>query len=284
MSMCMCGSDGTFDSMGAGMIVGFDGTPIVTGGGRPDEIVTAEVRPDLVREARRVWGVENDIYQFGHRGYVAVRGGAQDGPYTYMQDLMAGQYRLPWEAEVQQRDGTSCGFAAPLRDYAGPATGGLPRPRAVKRLSPSGRPALRSLVRLGGVLLNRGVRAQHCGPAGAPAGTSEKSSMTEPKSPKPMPSAAVINAYLEESAARTRMRLPLAKGNAAVPPRANTAADAGAAAPDASAAGKTKTRELPLQGSKKLAPRAPAATPPAAAGEPAASGAAWRPFSTDDES
>jgi formamidase len=130
-SVCMCGSDGTFDSMGEGMIVGFDGTPIVTGGGRPDEIVTAEVRPDLVREARRVWGVENNIYQFGHRGYVAVRGGAQDCPYTYMQDLVAGKYRLPWEAEVQQRDGTSCGFAAPVRDYAGPAAGGLLRPRAV---------------------------------------------------------------------------------------------------------------------------------------------------------
>jgi len=108
--------------------------------------------------------------------------------------------------------------------------------------------------------------------------------MTEPKSPKPMPSAAVINAYLEESAARTRMRLPLAKGNAAVAPRANTAADASAPAPDASASGKGKARELPLQGSQKLAPRAPLATAPAGAGEPAASDAAWRPFSTDDES
>jgi formamidase len=130
-SVCMCGSDGTFDSMGEGMIVGFDGTPIVTGGARPDEIVTAEVRPDLVREARRVWGVENNIYQLGHRGYVAVRGGAQDCPYTYMQDLVAGQYRLPWEAEVQHRDGTSCGFAPPEREYAGASAAGLPRLRAV---------------------------------------------------------------------------------------------------------------------------------------------------------
>ena len=45
-----------------------------TGGGRPDEIITAEVRPDLVREARRNWGVENNIYQLAHRGYVAVEG------------------------------------------------------------------------------------------------------------------------------------------------------------------------------------------------------------------
>ena len=58
-SVCLCGSDGSFDSMGEGMIINFDGTPLATGGGRPDEIVTAEVRPDLVREARTGWGVEN---------------------------------------------------------------------------------------------------------------------------------------------------------------------------------------------------------------------------------
>jgi formamidase len=118
-SVCMCGSDGTFDSMGEAMIVGFDGVPLATGGGRPDEIVAAEVRPDLVREARRSWGVENNIYQFGHRGYVAVKGGARDCPYTYMTDLAQGRYRLPWEAEVEHTDGTSCGFEPPTREYAG---------------------------------------------------------------------------------------------------------------------------------------------------------------------
>ena len=51
-SVCMCGSDGTFDSMGEGMFVDFDGTPMVEGSHRPDEIITCEVRPDLVREAR----------------------------------------------------------------------------------------------------------------------------------------------------------------------------------------------------------------------------------------
>jgi formamidase len=118
-SVCMCGSDGTFDSMGEASICGFDGVPLATGGGRPDEIVAAEVRPDLVREARRVWGVENNIYQFGHRGYVAVKGGARDCPYTYMSDLVAGEYRLPWEAEVTHTDGSSCGFPAPEREYVG---------------------------------------------------------------------------------------------------------------------------------------------------------------------
>ena len=116
-SVCMCGSDGTFDSMGEGMIVGFDGVPMVTGGGRPDEIITAEIRPDLVREARRQWGVENNIYQLGHRGYVAVKGGAGDCPYTYMKDLVAGRYVLPWEDEVVHKDGASCNFPPPERSY-----------------------------------------------------------------------------------------------------------------------------------------------------------------------
>jgi len=117
-SVCMCGSDGTFDSMGEGMVCNFDGEIIAHGtSGRADEIITAEVRPDLVREARAGWGVENNIYQFGHRGYVAVAGGAQDCPYTYMTDLAAGQYRLPWEDQVRITDGTSCGFPAPTRTW-----------------------------------------------------------------------------------------------------------------------------------------------------------------------
>ena len=116
-SVCMCGSDGTFDSMGEAMFVNFDGTPIAMGSHRADEIITAELRPDLVREARKVWGVENNIYQLGHRGYVAVSGGAQDCPYTYMKDLVAGRYRLPWESEVVHTDGTSCGFPPPTRSF-----------------------------------------------------------------------------------------------------------------------------------------------------------------------
>ena len=128
-SVCMCGSDGSFDSMGEGMIVDFDGTSMVEGGGRPDEIITAEVRPDLLREARRVWGVENNIYQLGHRGFVAVKGGARDCPYTFMQDMVAGRYSLPWEKEVQVTDGTSCGFAAPTREYS-PQPAPIPKKHA----------------------------------------------------------------------------------------------------------------------------------------------------------
>jgi len=117
-NVCMCGSDGTFDSMGEAMFVNFDGTVITHAtSGRADEIVTAEVRPDLVREARANWGVENNIFQLGHRGFSAVAGGAGDCPYSYMQDLVAGKYRLPWEASVKVTDGTSCGLPAPGRRY-----------------------------------------------------------------------------------------------------------------------------------------------------------------------
>ncbi|MDR5878021.1 formamidase [Caballeronia sp. LZ032] len=118
-SVCLCGSDGTFDSMGEGMFCDFDGTVMVEGGNRPDEIITCELRPDLVREARTQWGVENNIYQLGHRGYVAVKGGARDCPYTFMQDMVRGEYRLPWEEEVVVKDGTSCGFPVPERHHGG---------------------------------------------------------------------------------------------------------------------------------------------------------------------
>lgn len=116
-SVCMSGSDGSFDSMGEGSIVGFDGIPLVMGGGRPDEIITGEVRPALAREARQLWGVENNIYQLGHRGYVAVQGGANDCPYTYMKDLVNGGYHLPWEDQIAVKDGASCGFPIPARSY-----------------------------------------------------------------------------------------------------------------------------------------------------------------------
>src|ERR1700734_1760755 len=117
-NVCMCGSDGSFDSMGEGMIVNFDGSILAEGTtGRVDEIITAEVRPDLVREARINWGVENNIYQLWHRGFTAVAGGAGDCPYSFMQDMVAGTFGLPWEDQGQANDGTSCGFAAPTRMF-----------------------------------------------------------------------------------------------------------------------------------------------------------------------
>lgn len=120
-SVCMAGTDGMFNSMGEAMIVGFDGMPLVTGNGVPDEIITAEVRPKFADEARRLWSVENNIYQLWHRGYVAVKGGAMDCPYTFMHDMVNGTYRLPWDEQIAIKDGSSCGFAPPVRVYQPPA-------------------------------------------------------------------------------------------------------------------------------------------------------------------
>ena len=46
----MSGLGGLNKSMGEGMFVNFDGTPLVEGSSRPDEIITCELRPDLLRE------------------------------------------------------------------------------------------------------------------------------------------------------------------------------------------------------------------------------------------
>ncbi|MEQ8344217.1 MAG: formamidase [Sneathiellaceae bacterium] len=117
-SVCLAGSDGSADSMGEAMVVNFDGQIVAHAtSGQPGEITSAEVRPDLVREARRNWGMENNIYQLGHRGFSAVAGGAQDCPYTYMHDLAAGRYRLPWEDEVKVTDGTGFGIPKPTRRF-----------------------------------------------------------------------------------------------------------------------------------------------------------------------
>ncbi len=116
-SVCLSGSDGSFDSMGEGMFCQFDGTVLAEGGGRVDEIITARVdfHKDLVREARTGWGVENNIYQLYHRGYVAVKGGAQDCPYTYMRDMAAGTYHLPWKVDVTDGSGFALLHNRPYR-------------------------------------------------------------------------------------------------------------------------------------------------------------------------
>ncbi len=113
-SVCLAGADATgIASQGEAMVCDIDGTVLEQGDGVADRIVTAEVVPSRADDARRRWGVENNIYQLGHRGYVAVEGGARDCPYTFMQDLVAGRYRLPWEDEVEVTDGTGVGFAKP---------------------------------------------------------------------------------------------------------------------------------------------------------------------------
>lgn len=116
-SVAMCGSDGTNDSIGEGMILGFDGVPLVEGSNRPDEIITGEVRPDLAYEARTNWALENNIYQLGHRGFVAVQNGINDAPYTYMRDLQNGTYCLPLKDHIVYKDGQAYGFKQPRAKY-----------------------------------------------------------------------------------------------------------------------------------------------------------------------
>lgn len=138
-SVALAGPDTTgIPSMGEAMICDPEGQPMVVGDSLPDRVVTGTVVPARADEARRTWGAENNIYQLGHRGYVAVAGGATDCPYTYMQDLVAGRYRVPWEDEVEVTDGTAQGFPPPAA--SDPAHGGSvdeSGPRAAPR-GPSG--------------------------------------------------------------------------------------------------------------------------------------------------
>ena len=131
VSVCMAGPDpnGVW-SQGAAMVCDVDGTVLVEGDGTPDRLVTAEVVPSRADDARRGWGVENNIYQLGHRGYVAVEGGARDNPYTWVSDLAAGAYHLPWEEEVVHVDGTGAGWPVPaqVRSRAQPGTADAPAP------------------------------------------------------------------------------------------------------------------------------------------------------------
>jgi formamidase len=112
VSVCLAGEDGTYRSMGEGMICDFAGEVLVPGSDQPDELITGEVVPRRADEAREGWGVENNPYQLGHRAYVAVDGGERDCPYTFMHDLVAGEYRLPWEDRVEVTDGSDYGFPA----------------------------------------------------------------------------------------------------------------------------------------------------------------------------
>ena len=114
-SVCLAGPDanGAVWSQGEAMVCDVDGTVLVHGDGLPDRVVTAEVVPSRAADARRTWGVENNIYQLGHRGYTAVEGGATDCPYTFMTDLAANRYHLPWEDQVEHTDGTQAGWGRP---------------------------------------------------------------------------------------------------------------------------------------------------------------------------
>jgi hypothetical protein len=58
------------------------------------------------------------ICLFVERLFPRRRKGRRDGlPYTFMQDMVAGTFRLPWEDQVKVTDGTPCGFPAPTRVF-----------------------------------------------------------------------------------------------------------------------------------------------------------------------
>ncbi|KIW10753.1 hypothetical protein PV08_10052 [Exophiala spinifera] len=113
VSVALAGADSTWRSMGQAMFVDPEGNILERGDSTPDHIAACEIRADEVRRRRREWGVENNLYQLGHRGYVAVKNGASDCPYTYMRDLVQGRYAQAEDQEVVIKDGSVCGFASP---------------------------------------------------------------------------------------------------------------------------------------------------------------------------
>ena len=115
VSVNLAGYDGVFYYFGEGQITNYDGTVLVQGQRNPYEIVTAEIFPEKADAARKEWGLENNIYNLGHRGYVAYPGGQPDTQLTYIKDLAEGRYCLPWEDEVEIKDGSIYGY---------PTTGG----------------------------------------------------------------------------------------------------------------------------------------------------------------
>lgn len=117
VSVALAGSDGTFNSMGEAMFCSPEGEVVRHGNNTADEIFACEIRKGDAREKRENWGVENNLYQLGHRGYPAVVGGARDCPYTYMQDMVKGQYKQYGEEKVMVVDGTSCGIPKPTAEY-----------------------------------------------------------------------------------------------------------------------------------------------------------------------
>ena len=66
----------------------------------------------LADQARKEWGLENNIYNLGHPGYNFIPGGSKP-EFSYMKDIVEGAYKLPWEDEVKIKDGTMYGYPKP---------------------------------------------------------------------------------------------------------------------------------------------------------------------------
>lgn len=113
LSVNLAGYDGTFYYFGEGQLCNFDGTTLVQGDRNPNEIVTGEIYPKLADNARLTWGLENNIYNLGSRGITAVKGGAKNPNFTYMNDLVNGTYKVPWEDDIVVKDGSIYGYPEP---------------------------------------------------------------------------------------------------------------------------------------------------------------------------
>lgn len=106
-------------------------------------------------------------------------------------------------------------------------------------------------------------------------GSSESPDVSgSPRAHKATPSAAEINAYLELSAARTKLRLPLAKG------AATSDAIEAPSVVEAAVAPSLAKRPLPVSSSTRPSARHDATSSDEA---PSGSEEVWRPFSNDDE-
>ncbi len=102
------------------MICNFDGMVLAHGTtGRVDEIITAEVRPDLVREAAGT-GASRTTSTSSATGATRGEGRGAGLPLHLHDRPRRRRYRLPWEDQVVVTDGTSCGFPAPTRPYGTP--------------------------------------------------------------------------------------------------------------------------------------------------------------------
>lgn len=116
-SVNLAGYDGTFYYFGEGQLCDFNGNTLAQGHRNPNEIVTGEIYPSLADNARISYGLENNIYNLGSRGNVAIKGGAKNPHFTYMEDLVRGEYKLPWEDKIQIKDGSIYGYPAPREEH-----------------------------------------------------------------------------------------------------------------------------------------------------------------------
>lgn len=105
LSVNLAGYDNVFYYFGEGTVSNYDGTVLAQGHRNPAEIVTSEVFPELADRARENWALENNIFNLGNRGYVGQPGGERGNCLTWVRDLAAGEYKLPWDDKVRIRDG-----------------------------------------------------------------------------------------------------------------------------------------------------------------------------------